>query len=179
MVTVWQTTLLLCSYYCDCIMTSRSLNTYCDVTQYMNGLWIFITKIESPKGDSQTWSSPPRNNGACVIMHYHKIFDTTMVLLVSVFLSLTINFIDEIQGRVSSDFLMNLDFGVTDRMYLHISRVSCKKGPHLPCVSMAGRALMAGYDQAPFTPNNEFVIHTKFHETSQPPQAHFINMNQL
>ena len=48
-------------------MTSRSLNTYCDVTQCMNVLWIFITKHESPKGDSQTWSSPPRNNGACVI----------------------------------------------------------------------------------------------------------------
>ena len=48
-------------------MTSRSLNTYCDVTQCMNGLWIFITKHESPKDDSQTWSSPPRNNGACVI----------------------------------------------------------------------------------------------------------------
>ena len=63
----WRTMLLLCCYHCDRIMTSRSLNTYCDVTQCMNGLWIFITKIESPKGDSQTWSSPPRNNGACVI----------------------------------------------------------------------------------------------------------------
>ena len=52
---------------CSSIMTSRSLNTYYDVTQCMNGLWIFITKLESPKGDSQTWSSPPRNNGACVI----------------------------------------------------------------------------------------------------------------
>ena len=49
-------------------MTSRSLNTYCDVTQCMNGLWMFITKHESPKGDPQTWSSPPRNNGACVII---------------------------------------------------------------------------------------------------------------
>ena len=49
-------------------MTSRSLNTYCDVTQCMNGLWIFITKHESPKGDSQTWSSPPGNNEACVII---------------------------------------------------------------------------------------------------------------
>ena len=49
-------------------MTSHSLNTYCDVTHCMNGLWIFITKLESPKGDSQTWSSPPRNNGACVII---------------------------------------------------------------------------------------------------------------
>ena len=28
--------------------------TYCDVTQCMNGLRIFITKLESPKGDSQT-----------------------------------------------------------------------------------------------------------------------------
>ena len=36
------------------VMTSHSLNTYCDVTQCMNGLWIFITKLESPKGDSQT-----------------------------------------------------------------------------------------------------------------------------
>ena len=26
----------------------------CDVTQCMNGLWIFITKLESPKGYSQT-----------------------------------------------------------------------------------------------------------------------------
>ena len=36
------------------IMTSCGLNTYCDVTQCMNGfrLWIFITKLESPKGDS-------------------------------------------------------------------------------------------------------------------------------
>ena len=47
-------------------MTSR-LNTYCDVTQCMNGLWMLITKLESPKGDSQTWSLPPRNNGTCVI----------------------------------------------------------------------------------------------------------------
>ena len=53
-------------------MTSRSLNTYCDVTQCMNGLWIVITKLESPKGDSQTWSSPPRNNGACVMILYKK-----------------------------------------------------------------------------------------------------------
>ena len=30
------------------------LNMYCDVTQCMNRLWIFITKPESPKGDSQT-----------------------------------------------------------------------------------------------------------------------------
>ena len=28
------------------IMTSSGLNTYCDVTQCMNGLWIFITKHE-------------------------------------------------------------------------------------------------------------------------------------
>ena len=34
------------------IMMSRGLNTYCDVTQCMNGLWIFITKHESPKGNS-------------------------------------------------------------------------------------------------------------------------------
>ena len=26
-----------------------------------------LPKHESPKGDSQTWSAPPRNNGACVI----------------------------------------------------------------------------------------------------------------
>ena len=41
------------------IMTSRSLNTYYDVTQSqcMNGLWIFITKLKSPKGDSQINSS--------------------------------------------------------------------------------------------------------------------------
>ena len=51
-------------------MTSRRLNTYCDIVQCMNGLWIFITKHESPKpkGDSYTWSAPTRNNGACVIM---------------------------------------------------------------------------------------------------------------
>ena len=47
------------------------MNTYCDVTQCMNGWWIFITKLESPKGDSQTWSSPPRNNGTCVIINLH------------------------------------------------------------------------------------------------------------
>ena len=39
---------------CSSIMTSRSLNSYCDVTQCMNGWWIFLTKHESPKGDSQT-----------------------------------------------------------------------------------------------------------------------------
>ena len=27
----------------------------------------------------------------------------------------------------------------------YISRLSCHKGPYLPCVSMAGRALLAGY----------------------------------
>ena len=54
---------------CSSIVTSRSLNKYCDVTQCMNGLWIFIAKLASPKGDSQTWSSPPRNNGTCVIKH--------------------------------------------------------------------------------------------------------------
>ena len=41
--------LLLCCYDCDSIMTSCALNTYCDITQCMNGLWIFITKLESPK----------------------------------------------------------------------------------------------------------------------------------
>ena len=54
MVTVWRMMLLLCCYYCDCILMSCRLNTYCDVTQCMNGLWIIITKLESPKGDSQT-----------------------------------------------------------------------------------------------------------------------------
>ena len=41
------------------IMTSRSLNTYYDVTQSqcMNGFGIFITKLKSPKGDSQLNSS--------------------------------------------------------------------------------------------------------------------------
>ena len=34
------------------IVMSRGLNTYCDVTQCMNGIWIFIAKLESPKGDS-------------------------------------------------------------------------------------------------------------------------------
>ena len=28
-------------------MTSHSLNTYCDVTQWINGLWIFVTKPRS------------------------------------------------------------------------------------------------------------------------------------
>ena len=74
MVTGWRTMLLLCCYHCDRIMTSRSLKTYCDVTQCMTGLWIFITKLESPKGDSQTWSSPPRNNGACVIINLKIMF---------------------------------------------------------------------------------------------------------
>ena len=32
------------------IMTSRCLNTYCDVTQCMNGLWIFITKTWIAQG---------------------------------------------------------------------------------------------------------------------------------
>ena len=45
-------------------MTWLGLNTYCDVAQYMNGLWIFITK---------TWSAPPRNNEACVIKHGYDI----------------------------------------------------------------------------------------------------------
>ena len=41
--------------YCDVaqrisIMTSRGLNTYCDVAQYMNGLWIFITKTWIAQG---------------------------------------------------------------------------------------------------------------------------------
>ena len=40
MVMLW-CTLLLLSWY-DC-MTSHGLNTYCDTTQCMNGLWIFIT----------------------------------------------------------------------------------------------------------------------------------------
>ena len=31
-------------------MTSRYLNTYCDVTQCMNGLWIFITKTWIAQG---------------------------------------------------------------------------------------------------------------------------------
>ena len=36
----------------DMVTVWRGLNTYCDVTQCMNGLWIFITKHESPKDDS-------------------------------------------------------------------------------------------------------------------------------
>ena len=32
------------------IMTSRCLNTYCDVTQCMDGLWIFITKTWIAQG---------------------------------------------------------------------------------------------------------------------------------
>ena len=54
MVTVWRKMLFLCCYYCDCIMSPCSLNAYCDVTQSMDGLWIFITKLELPKGVSQT-----------------------------------------------------------------------------------------------------------------------------
>ena len=52
MVTVWCTVLLLCCYDCESsnIMTSRCLNTYCDVTQCMNGLWIFITKTWIAQG---------------------------------------------------------------------------------------------------------------------------------
>ena len=34
------------------IMTSCGLNTHCDVTRCMYGLWILINKRESPKGDS-------------------------------------------------------------------------------------------------------------------------------
>ena len=30
------------------IMTSHILNTYCDITRCMKGLWIFITKLEWP-----------------------------------------------------------------------------------------------------------------------------------
>ena len=51
-VTVWQTVLFRSCYDCDSIMTSGGLNTFCDVAQCMNRLWIFITKLESPKGDS-------------------------------------------------------------------------------------------------------------------------------
>ena len=37
-------------------------------------------------------------------------------------------------------------YGVWDaEIALLMSRVSCQKGPYLPCVSMAGRALFAGY----------------------------------
>ena len=35
---------------CSSIMTSRSLNTHCDITQCMNGLWIFITKTWIAQG---------------------------------------------------------------------------------------------------------------------------------
>ena len=52
MVTVWRTVPLLSFYYCHRIMTSRGLKTYYGVAQWMNGLWMFITKHESPKGDS-------------------------------------------------------------------------------------------------------------------------------
>ena len=63
---IWRdTTWWQCGAQCCCyvvtivtagssIMTSCTLNMYCDVTQCMTGLWIFITKLESPKGDSQT-----------------------------------------------------------------------------------------------------------------------------
>ena len=46
--------LLPVSLHVTSIMTSRSLNMYCDVTQCTNGLWIFIAKLESLKGNSQT-----------------------------------------------------------------------------------------------------------------------------
>ena len=50
-----------------------------DITQFEYILWRhtmhewvinihYKIKLESPKGDSQTQSSPPRNNGACVII---------------------------------------------------------------------------------------------------------------
>ena len=50
-----------------------------------------------------------------------------------------------------SDFLCNdVSFSFNDGLEINslnpgISRVSCQKGPYLPCVSMAGRALLAGY----------------------------------
>ena len=56
MVTVWRTLLLLSCYDCDSTCqhydVTRFSYVYCDVAQCMNGLWIFITKHESPKGDS-------------------------------------------------------------------------------------------------------------------------------
>ena len=55
MVTLWHTLLLLLR-----IMTSRCLNTCCDVTQCMNGLRIFMTKLESPNG-----SNPSKQWGMC------------------------------------------------------------------------------------------------------------------
>ena len=36
------------------IMTSRGLNTNCEVTQCMNGLLIWIIQLECPQGDTQT-----------------------------------------------------------------------------------------------------------------------------
>ena len=48
-------------------MTTRDLNTYCNITQGMIGLCIFIIKTESPKGDSQKWFTHPiaRRHGVC------------------------------------------------------------------------------------------------------------------
>ena len=53
MVTVWRTVLLLSCYDCDIIHQHYDvtrLNTYCDIAQYMNVLWIFITKTWIAQG---------------------------------------------------------------------------------------------------------------------------------
>ena len=68
-------TLLLLSCY-DC----NSTRQHYYVTRFKYVLWrrtmhewvmnIHYQIHESPKGHSQTWSEPPRNNGACVIMKF-------------------------------------------------------------------------------------------------------------
>ena len=54
-VTVWRTMLLLCCYHCDCMQQQYDFTRFkCVLWRHTmhNGLWIFITKHESPKGDS-------------------------------------------------------------------------------------------------------------------------------
>ena len=53
----WRTMLLVYCYYCNCMQQHYDVsqfNMYCDVTQWTNGFWVFITNLESPKGHSHS-----------------------------------------------------------------------------------------------------------------------------